>query len=196
MPRRRTAAAAASSSLCPGPGGDADEVISALDNHRSLCPLIFALSGAKITSCLQIADSRGTHRVLAPHRQLPARPPTPRPRPRPDRRNRTHRHPAALPPTDHLDLCHRGRPPVHGRSPDLPRDRRTLTTHAGQDLATTLHAGRFPPAHSLSNTQSGLTKAGRLVEPVGTPHRGGVARRGGSRTYSKPRPAWRGPLSG
>jgi hypothetical protein len=66
MPRRRTAAAAASSSLCPGPGGDADEVISALDNHRLLCPLIFARVGRHPGS------PTGVRRLLARGRVRPA----------------------------------------------------------------------------------------------------------------------------
>ena len=66
MPRRRTAAAAASSSLCPGPGGDADEVISALDNHRLLCPLIFARVGRHPGSPTSV------RRLLARGRMRPA----------------------------------------------------------------------------------------------------------------------------
>jgi hypothetical protein len=59
-----------------------------------------------------------------------------------------------------------------------------VVTASGVDA--TLHAGWFPPAHSLSNAQSGLTKAGRLVEPVSTPRIEGVSHvgAGGGRTAS------------
>jgi hypothetical protein len=103
-------------------------------------------------------------------RQLPARPPTSRPPPRPNRRNRTAGRSAALPPGDHLGLRRRGRARARRRGPDLPRDRRALTTHKDEDLAAAVHSRRLPRAHSLGSAHSQLTVERRCDRSARSAH--------------------------